>query len=214
MSPLRRSPPTRHALMHVGRRLSRVRTAAELLTRKRSVLVNELFRAARPVLEEREAIEWQAAVAYAALVQAEADRGSPLLEALALPPREIGLELQPNEAWGLPGAEIVDHDPVGRPASERGVAVGPAGPAATAAAGEFEVLIALLLDSASRELRIRRLARALAETSRRVNLLERRVGPELAREAKRIAATLEEREREEQLRYRRLLQRPGRRGKR
>ena len=210
MSPQRRSSPTRHALMRVARRLTRVRTATELLTRKRSALVNELFRAARPVLEGREAIEWQAAVAYAALVQAEADRGSPLLAALALPQREIGLELRPDEAWGLAGAEIVEHDPLRRPAGERGMAVGPAGPAATVAAGAFEQLTALLLDSVTRELRIRRLARALAETSRRVNLLERRVGPELADEAKRIAATLEEREREEQLRYRRLLQRPGR----
>ncbi|MBW2292997.1 MAG: hypothetical protein JRG94_11915 [Deltaproteobacteria bacterium] len=67
----------------------------------------------------------------------------------------------------------------------------------------------LLLDTASREILIRRLARALAETSRRVNLLERRVAPGLTAEATRIEATLEEREREEQLRYRRLMDRPG-----
>lgn len=67
----------------------------------------------------------------------------------------------------------------------------------------------LLLDTASREIPIRRLARALAETSRRVNLLERRVAPRLTAEMTRIEATLEERERQEQLRYRRLLERPG-----
>jgi H(+)-transporting ATP synthase subunit D len=205
---LRRTPPTRHALLRMGRRLERVRTAAELLSRKRSALVNELFRTARPVLDAREAIEWQAAVAYAALLHAAADRGHPTLHALSIPLRELGVELRPTEAWGLPGAEIVARDAVRRSGNERGAALGAAGPAPAAAAGEFEALTELLLDAASRELLIRRLAHALAETSRRVNLLERRVAPQLSSEMKRIASTLEEREREEQLRYRRLLDRP------
>ncbi|MBW2231859.1 MAG: hypothetical protein JRG92_12810 [Deltaproteobacteria bacterium] len=49
-------------------------------------------------------------------------------------------------------------------------------------------------------------------TSRRVNLLESRVAPGLASEMKRIGSTLERREREEQLRYRRRLERPRSRG--
>jgi vacuolar-type H+-ATPase subunit D/Vma8 len=196
--------------MRVRRRLDRVRAAARLLTRKRGALVNELFRTARPVLDSREAIAWQAAVAYGALLQSEGDRGHLLLSALALPLREIDVELRFTEAWGLPSAEVVGHDPIRREAAERGVSVGAAGPAATVAADQFERLTVLILDSASRELLIRRLAHALAETSRRVNLLERRVGPELASESRRIESILEEREREDQLRYRRLLERPGR----
>jgi len=208
VSALRRTPPTRHNLLRIRRRLERVSTAAELLTRKRSGLVNELFRAAKPVLAGREAAEWQAAVAFSALLYAQADRGQPLLQALALPAHEIHVDLRLTEAWGLSGAEIVGHDPVRRAPSEREVATGSAGPAAAATASEFEALTELLLDTASRELLIRRLARALAETSRRVNLLERRVVPGLGTEMTRIESTLEEREREEQLRYRRLLDRP------
>lgn len=210
MSALRRSAPTRHALLRVRRRLARVRTAAELLTRKRKALVAELFRGAGPVLDAREAIEWQAAVAYAVLLQAEADRGGPVLDALASPVREIGIELAAQDLWGLRFAEIVAHDPVRRAAADRPFAPGTSGPAAVAAADAFEGLTQRLLDATSRELRIRRLAHALAETSRRVNLLERRVSPALEAEMARIAATLEEREREEQLRYRRLFASPGR----
>jgi V/A-type H+-transporting ATPase subunit D len=209
VSTLRRTPPTRHNLLRVRRRLARVRTAAELLARKRSALVNELFRTARPVLEAREAAEWQAAVAFSALLSAQGDRGPSLLQALALPAREVRVKLRLTESWGLPAADIVGHDPVRRASSERHVAPGSTGPAAAATAAEFEALTELLLNTASRELLIRRLARALAETSRRVNLLERRVAPRLSAEMTRIEATLEEREREEQLRYRRLLERPG-----
>jgi V/A-type H+-transporting ATPase subunit D len=205
-----RSAPTRHALLRVRRRLERVETAAALLTRKRKALVNELFRTARPVLDAREAIEWQSAMAFAALLQAEADRGGGLLEALAKPLREIGVELAHEAVWGLPCAEIVDHDPIRRSPAARGYAPGASGPAAVATAGAFEHLTELLLDATSRELRIRRLAHALAETSRRVNLLERRVAPSLSDDMARIDSTLEEREREEQLRYRRLLS-PSRR---
>jgi H(+)-transporting ATP synthase subunit D len=195
--------------MRVRRRLDRVHTAAALLTRKRSALVQELVHTAGPVLDAREAIERQAAVAYAALWHAEADRGHALLSALSVPTRELGVELRATQIWGLAGAEILGHDPVRRPAEARGVAVASAGPAATAAAEQFEGLTALLLDSASRELLIRRLVRSLAETSRRRNLLEHRVGPGLASEKHRIESTLEEREREEQLRYRRLLALPS-----
>ncbi|MBW2387651.1 MAG: V-type ATP synthase subunit D [Deltaproteobacteria bacterium] len=209
MSTLRHTPPTRHNLLRVRQRLARVLTATRLLTRKRSALVNELFRTAKPVLDAREASEWQAAVAFSALLGAQADRGPPLLQALALPKREIQVELRLTESWGLPAADVVGNDPVRRTSSERQVAAGSTGPATASAASEFEALTELLLDTASREILIRRLARALAETSRRINLLERRVAPGLTAEATRIEATLEEREREEQLRYRRLMDRPG-----
>jgi len=210
MTAARRAPPTRHALLRVRRRLARVSTAAELLTRKRKALVSELFHAARPVLEGREAVQWQAAVAYLALLQAEADRGHRLLGAVARPVREIAIELDEHVVWGLPSAEIVRHDPVPRAASQRSFLPGDLGPAATSTAEAFEHLTQLLLDVTPRELRIRRLVHALAETSRRVNLLERRVAPTLAAEQARIAATLEEREREEQLRYRQLIGPPRR----
>jgi V/A-type H+-transporting ATPase subunit D len=201
-------------LLRLSRRLARVRTAAELLTRKRRALVNELFVTARPVLHAREAIAWQAGLACGALLHARGDRGLRQLRALALPLREIGVELRLTETWGLPAAEIVAQDPVRRGPAERWAGVGAGGPAAVAAADAFEQLTALLLDAASREMLIRRLAAALADTSRRVNRLERRVEPQLQREARRIRVSLEEREREEQHRYRRLARerasRPGR----
>lgn len=205
MSALRRRPCTRHELLRARRRLERVRKAAELLARKRKALVNELFRTARPALDLREELTERAAAAFATLLSAQADRGQPQLQALALPLREIGVTLRPTEAWGVPGAEIVAHDPVRRSAADRGVVAGAAGPAALAAAAEIEALTERVLEAASRELLIRRLARALAETSRSVNLLERRVAPGLAGEIARIASSLGEREREERLRFRRLL---------
>lgn len=206
MSALRRTPPTRHELRRVERRLERVRTATELLVRKRRALVNELFRTAGPVLDDRQQIEARSAEASAALREAEAVHGHTRLRALALPGREIEVELRPVEIWGVPSAEIVDHDPVRRSVADRAMAAGSAGPAVAAAADGFETLTEAVLEAASRELLIRRLVRALEETSQRIHLLERRLAPALSSEMDRIEATLEEREREDQMRYRRLLE--------
>lgn len=54
--------------------------------------------------------------------------------------------------------------------------------AAPAAADHFERLVGLLLDAASTELLLRRLASGLARTTPQANPLKRRVAPELARE--------------------------------
>ena len=57
----RRSPPTRHELMRLKRRIERVRTASDLLSRKRKALVEELFRIARPAIDARRELERRAA---------------------------------------------------------------------------------------------------------------------------------------------------------
>jgi V/A-type H+-transporting ATPase subunit D len=65
--------------------------------------------------------------------------------------------------------------------------------------------VQLLLDAASRETRLRRLGDALARTSRQLNTLEQRVLPEMEGRIREIQRTLEEREREEHQRIRRIL---------
>jgi V/A-type H+-transporting ATPase subunit D len=75
------------------------------------------------------------------------------------------------------------------------------------AAGRFEALTDLLLDAAPREMLIRRLGEALAQTSRQVNTLDRRVAPELRAQLEVMRRTLEEREREEHLRLKHLTRR-------
>ena len=55
-----------------------------------------------------------------------------------------------------------------------------------------------------REMLLQRLGQALAQTSRQVNTLERRLTPGLTSQVLRVRRTLEEREREEHFRLRRM----------
>jgi V/A-type H+-transporting ATPase subunit D len=95
---------------------------------------------------------------------------------------------------GFPG-----HSPGGS-----GHVAGSHGPADRSGCGRFEALLELLLDAASAELLLRRLAGALTRTSRQVNTLERRVAPERGSAVRQVRAQLEEREREDHTRLQHL----------
>ncbi len=203
--PAERGPaPTRWNLLRTTRRLGRVRKGAELLGRKRRALVAELFGLARPALEDRTRLAGRAATAYPALLRALSARGGAEARVLGWPTRDPEVEMEIHETWGVRVADVLGAPGIRRTSPGRGVAPAGVGPSACEAAAEFEDFVALLLEAASRETQIRRLARALARTSRQVNTLEQRVAPALERQAASIRRTLEEREREDHLRLRRL----------
>jgi H(+)-transporting ATP synthase subunit D len=171
-----------------------------LLRRKREALVTELFRLARPAVEQRRTIAERAAHAWPLLAEALAVEGYAGLRALGWPPRELTAELRTAQVWGIPVAEILARTAVPRTLAARGTPPGAASAAAVRAATAFESLTDALLEAAGREALLRRLGEALARTSRQVNTLERWIGPELRDQIRGIRRVLEEREREDLIR--------------
>lgn len=202
-----RLAPTRSQLLRSRRRLERVERGIELLTRKRQALVQDLFRLASPAIEARSRVEAQARSAYEALLGAIASLGGGELVALGWPARLVEARVTVTESWGVASGAVERQDRIRRSPAARGQAPGLTGPAAAAAADRFEQLVELLLDAASTELLLRRLAEALARTTRQVNTLERRVAPGLEHEIARVRQLLEEREREDHGRLKRLMAR-------
>jgi V/A-type H+/Na+-transporting ATPase subunit D len=205
MSALGRVAATRLNLLRTVRRLGRVTKGVQLLRKKREALVSELFKLARPAADARAQIAAGARAAYPALLDALAVHGRPALAALAWPARELSLDITAGVIWGIPVASIGARPAIVRTLAARGTAPGSTGPAAAGAALAFERLADLLLDAAPREMLIRRLGDAVARTSRQVNTLERRLAPSLAAAVVTVRRALEEREREEGYRIRRLL---------
>ena len=198
-------PPPGPNLLRHRRRLERVRKGIDLLTRKRQALVAELFRVATPAIEARSRVDASAERAYPALLGAAAVHGAGGIEAMGWPSRQVEVELTLTESWGVASGAVQRLTPVRRTVEARGQAPPLTGPAAATAAGEFEPMLELLLDAATTELLLRRLAEALARTSRQVNTLEHRVAPGLSGEIRRVRALLEEREREDHTRLKHLL---------
>ena len=204
MSTGRGGAPTRQNLLRSRRRLERVSKGVSLLRRKREALVAELFRIAQPAAEQRVSIADRAARAYPALLAALAGEGSVGLGAIGWPVSELRVEIRPAQVWGIPISELLERPPIQRSLAARGTPPGSTGTAPVTTATEFEVLIELLLDAANRETLLRRLGEAVSRTSRQVNSLERRIGPDLDHRITLIRRALDEREREEHLRLSRL----------
>lgn len=199
-----RLPPTRLNLLRGRRELARLREGAALLRRKREALVSELFKLARPALDARAAITERTRTAYPALLRALAMEGLAGLVATAWPLRDITVEIRSGVLWGIPVADITSRPRLLRQATARATAPAAAGLATVHATAEFERLADLLLAAAPREMLLQRLGQALAQTSRQVNTLERRVAPALAARIGTIRRALEEREQEEHARLRHI----------
>jgi vacuolar-type H+-ATPase subunit D/Vma8 len=116
----------------------------------------------------------------------------------------VTVEIRTGRVWGIPVADIIRRPQLRHHSAARASSPAAAGLATLAAAAEFEQLADLLIDAAPREMLLRRLGEALAQTSRQVNTLERRLTPNLARRVAVIRRALEEREREEQSRLRHM----------
>lgn len=202
-----RSPATRMELLEARRRLERVERGVELLRKRREALVRELFELTRPAAELRSRMGHAADAAYGALLEALGAEGAEGLRAAGRPRRRLEVELEPRTVWGLSVPELGDPPTVRRSIADRGLASTRPDPAPLVAAERFEELVEFVLSAASGETLIRRLGQALRRTSRQVHSLERRLGPALDGEIRRIESVLEEREREERVRLRRL--RPG-----
>jgi vacuolar-type H+-ATPase subunit D/Vma8 len=169
--------------------------------------VTELFRLARPAAGARQLIEEASQRGYTTLLEALAANGRTDLRAAAWPDHDLRVEIRSAQVWGIPVANITSRPALRRTAGARGLDPGTAGPAAMAAAEQFEQLTELLLDAATREMLIRRLGEALAQASRQVHTPERRLAPDLLLQMATVRRTLEEREREEHLRLKRLTSR-------
>lgn len=201
-----RSTPTRLNLLRSRRRLDRVREGAALLRRKREALVRELLSHAHPAIDARGRIAEQTAVAYPALLEALGRQGRYGVRVSAEPLPDITVEMESTRLWGLTLGAVREAPRFERTLEARGTSPGPTSPATIAAAESFETLARLLLEAAPREMLLRRLGQAVAQTSRQVRALERRVEPALVADIARTTALLDEREREDHLRLRRFLQ--------
>lgn len=200
-------PPTRSGLVRASAQLDRVRKGRELLNRKREALITELFRSARPALDARREVEERAREAHRALLDALAAHGAAGLRPYAWPDREIELELESRQVWGIAVPSVVSHTPIQRTLTTRQSAGSLAGPAVAQTATEFERLVELVLEALPKEQLVRRLGVALNKATRQVNTLQLRVEPTLTSELGALRRMLEERERDERSRLRHVLRR-------
>jgi V/A-type H+-transporting ATPase subunit D len=195
---------TRMELLAKRTQIALARQGRELLAEKRTALIRELMRVADRVLAGRDALQQGAREARRALARAEASPGSEALRAAALGTRgELSLSVQAANVMGV-SVPLIEQKRAGRATLERGYSL--AGTAVTIdeAAAAYEQVVDGVVRLAASELRLTRLAAEIERTSRRVNALEHVLIPRLIAERDAIQMALEERERADHFRLKRV----------
>jgi len=194
-------PPTRSSLLRMKQSLKFAREGYEILDKKREVLTMELIRLTHDAETYQETMASQLATAYRTLEQARLSMGQEHMEWAALAVNEtVEVQLKFRGVMGVMLPQIEAH---GQP-HEMPYSPGDT----TAALDESSVMFREVLDSVPRlaELvtSVWRLASELRNTQRRVNALEHIFIPDYEETIAFIENALEEREREETFRLKRL----------
>jgi V/A-type H+-transporting ATPase subunit D len=199
-----RGPTTRMGLLEVRGRRGVAAKGARLLRAKREVLAGEIWRMMREVLDGRARLDDVLREAVKALGLAKALDGQESLESLSTAAgRDVPVHVSLRRVWGVP-TPSVSAPPLVRAADRRGTSPTSWGPSGADAAQRHEEALDVLLRIATRELHLARLGEEIQETSRRINALEQLLLPALAAEGARIEAALDERDREDAVRLKRL----------
>ncbi len=196
--------PTRTEMLMRQSQIRLAQQGAELLRSKRDALVREFLAELRRFVEARQAMRRSVMEAVQALMQTLAVDGQEVLTSAALiSRRSVNLDVTPQNIWGTKVYDM-ESDYRVRPATERGY-----GAAATSARMEetaegFEQAVEDILRLAPMDLKLRSLAEDMRKTSRRVNALEQRLLPQLKEQVRMIRNALDQREREDIFRLKRL----------
>ncbi len=193
--------PTRSNLLQTREMLALAREGHEILDKKREVLTSTLLRLAEEAQAQQAALHAALAVAYAALAEARQTMGRERLEWVAMAvQKSVEVEITLHSIMGVATPTIAAQG--GPP--EMAYSPGDTPVALDEAVAQFRAALALLPETAATLTTVWRLARELQKTQRRVNALQHVLIPRYEAAVTSIANALEEREREETFRLKRL----------
>ncbi len=203
---------SRMTLLADRAQLALARQGQALLEEKRDALLQEFYRQVRVAYTASDEVDAAATAARLALEEARVWLGDVPLgaAAAAAASTDAWVEVQAASIMGVAVPAITPRNLVRQP-DDRGRAVAVSGPALELAAQRFEEELTLAIRLASVEARARRLAREIRRTSSRVNALRTRIIPRLEAETRTIQLALEQREREDRFRLKRVKSRRERR---
>lgn len=202
--------PTRMELIRKRAQIRLAEQGRDLLREKMDALIREFFRIMTTVSDSRGKLEAVADGAQRALLIAEAvDDPVTLKSASFATKRHVSLDIRGKNIMGVP-VPIIEKKRFTLSVTERGYSpIGISG-RIDETAERFEAELDLIIALAETETALRRLGEEIQMNRRRVNALEQVLIPELKQQAKYIKITIEEREREDLYRLKkvkRLLQR-------
>lgn len=203
--------PTRMNLLALKRQLSLAEQGLDLLKKKRDALLAEFFGTVDAAIDMRDALESIARDAMYSLVLAKAHEGTANVRSASFAGGgDITVDLKGKNVMGV-YIPSVGKKSVVRSVLARGYSLSGVSCRIDEVANMFEKELNCIIEVAGVETKLRRLGDAIQKTSRRVNALDYVLIPRLKQQANWIRRTLEEREREDIFRLKRMKKRIERR---
>lgn len=189
--------PTRMELLRLSRREKLAEKGHDLLREKRDALIGEFLDVVGEVRDARKAVDGKLKEAFYFLILAQARSGVEQVRQLSLmTPQEIGLDFTSRSIMGVHVPTLGLKDGLARKVTERGYGLIDSSAAVDRSAKSFEEALEKILKLAELEEAVRNLAGEVEKTKRRVNALEYIMIPSLKATRKYIRMRLEEMERE------------------
>jgi len=196
--------PTRMNLIARKSQIKLAQQGVDLLKNKRDALLQEFFNLVKPLVQLRKDLSEKFQTAEWQLFLATVFDGPQSLSSAAMAcRRDLNIDIQVKNLWGIRVAEFQETS-LTRNSFSRGYAVAGMSTRIDEAASSFEELLSHLLRVAPIEIKLKKLGEEIKKTSRRVNALEQRLIPRLTAEKRYIQQILEEREREDVFRLKRI----------
>jgi V/A-type H+-transporting ATPase subunit D len=176
----------------------------DLLRQKMDVLVREFFHVMESFSQSRDEFETVASDAQRSLLMAQAVDDSIALKSAAFATRKsILLEIREKNVMGV-SVPVIEKKRASKNILERGYGVIGTSGRIDETAEKFEAELDMLIDLAEKETAMRRIGSEIRMNRRRVNALEQMLIPELKRQSRYIKMAIEEREREDLFRLKKV----------
>jgi V/A-type H+/Na+-transporting ATPase subunit D len=196
--------PTRMELIKKNAQIKLAEQGRDLLREKMDALIQEFFQIMVSVSKSREELEIAAVAAQRSLCVAEAvDDIVALKSASFATKRALTLDIRGKNIMGVP-VPLVERKSVSKSVLDRGYSMIGTSGRIDEAAERYETELDLIIGLAETETSLRRLGDEIQNNRRRVNALEQVLIPELKRQAKYIKVAIEEREREDLFRLKKV----------
>jgi V/A-type H+-transporting ATPase subunit D len=206
--------PTRMELLTKRAQIALAEQGRDLLKEKRNALWKELMQTVDVVMRESGELDAVAGQARRALAWAEALDGREAVQSAAFAARrELSIEVGGVNVMGVP-VPFIERTKLARSSVRRGYSLATTSSRIDEAAARFEEELELVIELAASEMRLRRLAEEIRKTTTRVNALELVLLPRLKAQRDAIERVLEEREREDLFRLKRVKEKLARKAER
>jgi V/A-type H+/Na+-transporting ATPase subunit D len=196
--------PTRMELIRKNAQIKLAEQGRDLLREKMDALIQEFFHIMESVSKSRVELESVANSAQRSLLTALAVDDSVTLKSASFATRKgLFIDIKGKNIMGVP-VPVLEKKRVSKSVLERGYSIIGVSGRIDEAAEKFEMELDLIIELAETETSLKRLGGEIQITRRRVNALEQIMIPELKKQKKYIKNAIDEREREDLFRLKKV----------